>query len=316
MRGFTDVMQSSIGAGVTLHLDLPAGLPPIVADPEQLEMALLNIVINGRDAMADEGTITIATSLVQLTDGDARDLAPGDYVALAIVDGGAGMAPDVAERALEPFFTTKPVGKGTGLGLPMASGFARQSRGRLEIDSTLGHGTTVRILLPVATDAADQRRALPEAPVAAVARDRNGLAEHLLVVDDSGEVLALAEEILRSAGYRVVTATSAEDGLRAFDAAHHDDPFDLVFTDLVMPGGMNGLALADAIGARDAAVSVLLTTGYNEELAGDTARNRTSDILSKPYRRSELLDRIRQALNRRGEGAPRRRVSDYGAAEA
>ena len=130
------------------------------------------------------------------------------------------------------------------------------------------------------------------------------------------EVLDLGEEILGSAGYRVFTAITAEDGLRVFDATWGEGRIDLLFTDLVMPGGMNGLALADAVRERDPGVSILLTTGYNEELVVGGERKRGSDVLSKPYRRSELLDWVRQALNRRGEGGSRRRASEFGAAEA
>ena len=144
----------------------------------------------------------------------------------------------------------------------------------------------------------------------------SGYADHVLVVDDNEEVLSLASEILTSAGYRVTTAISGEDGLKTFERVHADNHVDLLFTDLVMPGGMNGLMLADAVIEHDPTVSVLLTTGYNEELVVNGPRKRATDVLSKPYRRSELLDRVRQALNRRGSGGPRRQRSDFGAAEA
>ena len=317
VNDFTEVMESSVGKDVELHLSLRRGLPGVVVDPDQLEMALLNIVINARDASPGGGVVTIATAPVRVEE-DGRELPAGDYVALEVRDEGEGMPPEVAERAAEPFFTTKPVGKGTGLGLAMASGFARQSRGRLEIDSRFGRGTSIRMLFPVVgTAEADADADRPaELPAPAVARAEGGRAEHILVVEDSAEVLALAEEILASAGYRVATAITAEDGLRVFDAMGGEDGIDLVFTDLVMPGGMNGLALADAIRARDPGVSVLLTTGYNEELVVGDPRKRAADVLSKPYRRSELLDRVRQALNRRGEGGARRTPSDFGAVEA
>lgn len=313
---FSDLIESSVNGQVEIHLSLRRALPHVVVDPDQLEMALLNIVNNARDAMPDGGVVTICTKPLRIAAADeAHDLAAGDYVVLQVEDEGLGMPPEVAERATEPFFTTKGVGKGTGLGLAMASGFVRQSGGRLEIESAPGRGTIVRMIFPVGQAA--PRRDVPEpsahVPVAAVLDD--GAAQHVLVVEDSEEVLAIAREILEGAGYRVTTALSGEEALRTFEEVHPHEPFNLVFTDLVMPGGMNGLVLADAIVQRDAAVSVLMTTGYNEELVVGGPRARATDVLSKPYRRAELLDRVRLALNRRGEGGQRRRASDFGAVQ-
>ena len=315
VNDFTEVIESSISKQVELHLSLRRGLPSVVVDPDQLEMALLNIVNNARDAMPRGGMVTISTVPVHLGRNAAGDLTPGDYVALEVSDEGDGMPPDVAERATEPFFTTKGVGKGTGLGLAMASGFVRQSRGRLDIDSEPGRGTTIRMLFPVgrATNEAEQP---PLQPSLLVARTESGWHEHILVVDDSPEVLELAQDILGGVGYRITTAASGEDALALFDQFNAENHVDLLFTDLIMPGGMNGLDLADAVMERDASVSVLLTTGYSEELVVNGPRKKTTDVISKPYRRSELLDRVRQALNRRGSGGPRRQRSDFGAVEA
>ncbi|MEH3048207.1 histidine kinase famiy protein [Sphingomonas adhaesiva] len=312
---FSDLIESSVNKQVDIHLSLRRRLPHVVVDPDQLEMALLNIVNNARDAMPDGGLVTISTLPYGFAGDDSVDLAPGDYVALQVEDEGHGMSADVRERASEPFFTTKGVGKGTGLGLAMASGFARQSGGRLEIDSEPGRGTRIRMLFPVMR--ADREDAAPRQHVPAQALPSgDGSPPHVLVVEDNDEVLAIAREILESAGYRVSTAISGDEGLRFFDATHAQHRIDLLFTDLVMPGGMNGLMLADAITERDPQVSVLMTTGYNEELVINGPRARTTDVLSKPYRRSELLDRISQALNRRGEGQPRRQRSEFGAAQA
>ncbi|MEH3100540.1 histidine kinase famiy protein [Sphingomonas adhaesiva] len=311
---FSDLIESSVNKQVDIHLSLRRRLPHVVVDPDQLEMALLNIVNNARDAMPDGGLVTISTLPRRLETDDTVDLEPGDYVALQVEDEGHGMSPDVLERASEPFFTTKGVGKGTGLGLAMASGFVRQSGGKLEIESEPGKGTRIRMLFPV-MPVADKANA-PRHHVPAQAMPGDGGQPHVLVVEDNDEVLAIAREILESAGYRVSTAISGDEGLRFFEATHAHDRIDLLFTDLVMPGGMNGLMLADAVTERDPAVSVLMTTGYNEELVINGPRARTTDVLSKPYRRSELLDRISQALNRRGEGQPRRQRSDFGAAQA
>lgn len=314
---FSEVIESSVSKYVDLHLSLRRGLPHVVVDPDQLEMALLNIVNNARDAMPNGGEVTIGTRRLSLTPETARELAPGDYVVLEVKDEGTGMPPEVLERAVEPFFTTKGVGQGTGLGLAMASGFLRQSGGRLDIESEDGRGTSVMMIFPVArpTEESGTSDASVDALNAAPAQPR-GYVEHVLIVEDNDEVLAVASEILTSAGYRVTTAISGEQGLKTFDKVHPDNHIDLLFTDLVMPGGMNGLMLADAVMERDPSVSVLLTTGYNEELVVNGPRKRATDVLSKPYRRTELLDRVRQALNRRGSGGPRRTPSDFGAAQA
>ncbi|NJR79821.1 histidine kinase famiy protein [Sphingomonas corticis] len=311
---FTELLESAVNGQVDLHLSLRRSLPAVVVDPDQLEMALLNIVTNARDAMPRGGLVTIATLPVKRVEEDGT-LPAGDYIALEVRDEGEGMRPEVMERATEPFFTTKGVGKGTGLGLAMASGFARQSGGQLEIESVPDEGTVVRMLFPVMQGAREDI-APPPPPVDVASTPPTGEAQHILVVEDNDEVLTLAREILESAGYRVSVANSGEEGLRRFEARHAEQRVDLLFTDLVMPGGMNGLMLADAVMERDASVSILMTTGYNEELVVGGPRARATDVLSKPYKRSELLDRVRQALNRRGEGAPRRQKSDFGAAQA
>ena len=315
IAGFAEVIESSVGKSVELHLSLRRGLPQAVLDPEQLEMAILNIVINARDAMPGGGVVTIATGKRQL-DGEAQahDLAPGHYVTIEVSDEGEGMSPYVIQRATEPFFTTKATGKGTGLGLAMASGFVQQSRGRLEIESEQGQGTTIRMLFPVA-----EPGTIAEAP-APSAKDKEPVpapgSAHILIVEDSPEVLALAEEFLRDAGYRVSTAPDGEAGLAAFRAAMGRERVDLLFTDLVMPGGMNGIRLAEQVAQLDPEAAILMTTGYNEELVSEGPSARGLDVLGKPYRRSELLDRVAQALGQRGPQEPRRLASEYGSAEA
>ena len=220
----------------------------------------------------------------------------------------------IAERATEPFFTTKGTGKGTGLGLAMASGFVQQSRGRLEIDSEPGQGTTVRMLFPVAlTEDVAEPVPLSDAPVSA-RPEADARAAHILVVEDSPEVLALSREILEEVGYRVTVAEDGDEAMRKFEALGAD-AFDLLFTDLVMPGSINGIVLAERIAELAPDLPVLMTTGYNEDLVVDGPTRSALDVLGKPYRRSDLLDRVRQALNRRGQSHERRRISDFGAAE-
>lgn len=314
ISGFVDMLESSLGRSVELHLSLRRGLPRTVVDPEQLEMAILNIALNARDAMSAGGLLTISTGKLHLNGGaEARQLPPGDYIAIELTDEGEGMAPHVVARATEPFFTTKATGKGTGLGLAMASGFVHQSRGRLEIDSEPGRGTTVRMLFPIAEDAVRQAIAAPVRDEAEKPAVRGGA--HILVVEDSPEVLALARENLMDAGYRVTVAETGDLGLAAFRRMLDDDPVDLLFTDLVMPGGLNGIMLAEAVASLDPDLPVLMTTGYNEELVVDGPARSGRDVLGKPYRKAELLDRVAQALAGRSPAGPRRNASDFGAVE-
>lgn len=203
-------------------------------------------------------------------------------MAVCIVDEGEGMAPDVVRRATEPFFTTK--GPGTGLGLAMVHGFVQQSRGRLEIDSTPGKGTTVRMVFPA--DAAKQ-----DQDAAAAQPGEENAKARILVVEDNEDVRELAETMLASAGYAVVSAPSGE---QALDLLEHGDAVDLVFTDVMMPGGMNGLQLADQVRARRPGTPILVTTGYMDELPA--SRGPRLDILSKPYRQEDLLARVRAIL--------------------
>jgi PAS domain S-box-containing protein len=316
VSNFVDVIESSVGSSIELQLNLRRRLPKVMVDPEQLEMALLNIIMNAKDAMPTGGTVTISTRQLHLNgDAAARQLSSGDYVALEVQDEGTGMAAEVVERATEPFFTTKKEGRGTGLGLAMASGFVQQSRGRLEIESRVDNGTLIRLLFPIShLQEAEEKSGRSVTAVLPTSAGDTG-AEHILVVEDSAEVLELATEILTSAGYRVSTAESGELALRMFEQAG-PGTFDLVFTDLVMPGGINGLILADEVLERDPQIAVLMTTGYNEELVVSGPKRNAKDVLGKPYRRSELLDRIRQALNNKSNAKERRTPSDYGAAEA
>jgi PAS domain S-box-containing protein len=314
VSGFVEVIESSLGSQVELQLNLRRRLPRVLVDAEQMEMALLNIIMNARDAMPSGGVVTITTRQMHLNgDASARQLPEGDYVAVEVKDEGTGMPPEVIERAIEPVFTTKREGKGTGLGLAMASGFVQQSRGRLEIESKPNEGALIRMLFPI-TAVPEESRALPTGGGVAVGNQPAG--EHLLVVEDSAEVLELAQEILGAAGYRVTTAESGEAALKLFDQTA-PGTFDLLFTDLVMPGGINGLILAEEIGRRDPTIGILLTTGYNEELVVSGPDRPQKDVLGKPYRRSELLERVRQSLdNRAGQAADRRTPSEYGAAES
>ena len=296
---FGDMLESTAGGQVELQFNLKRRVPPCLVDRVHLEMALLNVLINARDAMPQGGAVTIGTSSLRLEGGDAgqHSLPPGEYAVLSVSDEGEGMPAHVLERATEPFFTTKPQGKGTGLGLAMVQGFVQQSLGRLEVESELGRGTTIRMIFPVATEGAMPAQKSAAAPLR---EDPRGSAETILVVEDNDDVLALAREHLNGLGYRVLVARNGEEGLQVF--GREEDKIDLVFTDIIMPGGVNGLVLAGKVRERRPDVPVLLTTGYNEELVADGPRAPSSEVLGKPYSRPQLADRVRAALNARKHG--------------
>jgi PAS domain S-box-containing protein len=309
---FGEMLENTVGARIDLVLSLKRRLPVAMVDPVHLEMALLNVLLNARDAMPKGGTVTISTSSLHLNgDAAARQLVPGDYVVLTVEDQGHGMPAHIVERATEPFFTTKSAEKGTGLGLAMVHGFVEQSLGRLEISSVEGRGTTVRMLFPVVQEearkpVAERIDALPQPD------DPLGQSQTILVVEDSEDVRTLAESHLVMLGYRVV---AAESGERALEILEDGGGIDLLFTDIVMPGGISGLELADQVAKRWPDLPILITTGYNDDLVADIPRGTALDVIGKPYRRTELADRVRAALSRRHEGV-RREPSDFGVAEA
>lgn len=319
VNSVAELLESSVGSKATLHLNLQRRLPKVRVDATHLEMALLNVVVNARDASPNGGAITVTTKLIHLNgDASARHLEPGDYVLLCVSDEGTGMAPHILARATEPFFTTKSRGEGTGLGLAMAHGFVQQSGGRLEIESAVGRGTSIRMLFPVHEQRADENEHAENlAGKQARSFDNPTAPPLILVVEDSREAAAMAGETLQDIGYRVVIAHSAEEALERFEEAQSSgDSFKLVFTDVIMPGGANGLVLAEQVAARDPSVPVLLTTGYNDEMAINEPQPHAMDVLGKPYRRSELIDRVQIALRRGARTGPRRQSSDFGHAQA
>ncbi|MCS0658413.1 histidine kinase famiy protein [Massilia terrae] len=287
---FSELLVKTLGDRVELRLDLHPGLPPCRLDPTHLEMALLNVLINARDAMDDGGEVTVSTAeLAKTEDVEAHALPPGQYVQVCVSDTGHGMPPEVLRRATEPFFTTK--GPGTGLGLAMVHGFVQQSSGKLEIDSTPGQGTQVRLIFPVASPDADAGQ--PEPPEQSAS---DGEQHCILVVEDNEDVRDLAVKVLGLSGFRVLGAASGESALAMLE--QHPD-VDLLFTDVIMPGGMNGLQLAERVRKQRPGLPVLLTTGYMDELPAKDRPGERLDVLAKPYKHSDLLGRIRQALGQR-----------------
>ena len=287
------LLRRTLREDVTIEAAHAEGLPPALADPAQLESAILNLALNAQDAMADGGKLIISTSDAVLDDryrDNHPEVLPGEYVMVAVTDDGVGMTPDVLERVFEPFFTTKEVGRGSGLGLSMVYGFVKQSNGHVAIYSEPGLGTTVRLYLPTA------RRDGAHEPIKST--DDQGDAPHgtetILVVEDDDFVRGYAVASLESLGYRVITAPDGRSALARLKAG--DRP-DILFTDIVMPGGMSGLDLMDQARQLRPGLRVLLTSGYPlETLASRGKLALTAAILNKPYRKSELARRLRQVM--------------------
>jgi PAS domain S-box-containing protein len=282
----SELLRRTLGRSIEIAISAPAGLWPALVDRNQLENALLNLAINARDAMPEGGRLTIETANCEIAAGEVPELKPGRYVALTVVDSGHGMTADVREKAVHPFFTTKEPGKGSGLGLSMVYGFVKQSGGHLRIDSEAGRGTTIRMLLPVALrPRRSPSSARPEDEVLGF------VPGSALVVDDDPDVLNVAVSMLESIGYRVTTAV---DGVSALGWIADGGPFDLLLTDIVLPGGMNGVQLASAIAARRPEMKVLLMSGYAERALDESGFS--APLLHKPFRRHDLIEKLRQLL--------------------
>jgi PAS domain S-box-containing protein len=296
--GMWELLRRTLSRDIDLRLDLAAESWSVKVDPGQLENAVLNLVINARDALTNGGTITLRTANVS-SDGRRTDtgdnvLDAGDYLQLEVADDGCGMAPEVLKRAFEPFFTTKDVGKGSGLGLAMIYGFAKQSGGHVRLASVLSKGTSVYLYFP-RTRAAVESVSLEPAPHDELPRGD----ETILVVEDNPEVRATAIEILTSLGYQPLEAGNGPQAFERF-AAHPDT--DLVFSDVMLPGGILGTNLVDELRRRRAGLKVLLTSGFTDTaIMHRSLIDGTRDVLTKPYRVEELARRVRAALDRNEE---------------
>jgi PAS domain S-box-containing protein len=305
MGDMREMLESSLGREVSLDVSVAPDSPPAMVDPGQLESALLNLALNARDAMPDGGRLTIAARRVEITaapdggspgdDGpDEERPEPGNYLAITVRDEGVGMDPAVRARAFEPFFTTKEPGKGSGLGLSMVHGFALQSGGGVRITSAPGEGAAVTILLPVA-DAH-----VTDAPAAQRLAAAGG--ETVLMVEDDPLVRDHVAAQLRSLGYRVVVA---RDGREALTLLTERPDVELLFTDIVMPGGMNGRSLAELARVLRPKLPILFTTGYEDETLGASAAADgpgAAPVLRKPYRRHVLAQALRDALEQGARG--------------
>jgi PAS domain S-box-containing protein len=289
------MLQRTLGESIEIECVLAGGLWPCFADPAQIEAAILNLAVNARDAMPNGGKLTIETANTRLSEDYAvanADVEPGQYVMLAVTDTGTGMTPEVQARAFEPFFTTKEVGKGTGLGLSMIYGFVKQSGGHIKIYSEIGHGTVVKMYLPRALSEAEQAAAVPQSDTAAQPRGQ----ETILVVEDDGMVREYVVGLLQSLGYTVVEAANGPDAIAALEKA---PKVDLLFTDIVMPGGLSGRELADEVHRRWPGIKILFTSGYTENAVVHHGRlDPGVHLLPKPFGKRALAVKIRTILDR------------------
>jgi len=287
------MLQRTLGEDIHIKLALDAALWPALADPSQIEDVILNLAVNARDAMPNGGDLLIETANTHLDDHYAAqnlEVLPGDYVSVVVSDSGSGMPPDVVERVFEPFFTTKEVGKGTGLGLSMVYGFVKQSRGHVKVYSEVGHGTSIKLYLPRAEMVGGEG-----AQSAGRAAANPGGDESILVVEDSATVRSMSAGILRALGYRV---REAEDGPSALAILKEAVEIDLLFTDLIMPNGIDGQELWRQARALRPGLKVLFTSGYSEQfLKGRGATEAGAPLLNKPYRTRALAEAIRAALD-------------------
>lgn len=289
----TSMLERTLGEHIVLQSALSADLWPALADPSQLEDAILNLAVNARDAMPKGGRLVIETSNVRLDQDYAAqnaDVVPGDYASIVVSDTGTGMPPEVMEHVFEPFFTTKEVGRGTGLGLSMVYGFVKQSGGHVKVYSEVGHGTSIKLYLP---RTAQQPEATGDAPAASsIALSSQG--ETILVVEDDPAVRKMAVSILEGLGYRVCQAA---DGRSALDILHGTERIDLLFTDMVMPNGVSGQDLIRAARRLRPDMKALLTSGYSAKFLGPQADADTEvRLLNKPYRSEMLARAVRSAL--------------------
>ncbi|MGE5170910.1 MAG: ATP-binding protein [Rudaea sp.] len=303
IAGMRDMIARTLGETIDVDVRSADGLWPTSADRNQLETALLNLVVNARDAMPGGGSVTIETRNVEIGAGDADEIPAGAYVMLSVADTGCGIGADILPRVFEPFFTTKDAGRGSGLGLSMVYGFVSQSGGHVRIASREAAGTRVCIYLPRASEATPIE---PEAGFAAgcgaddagaVPRARRG--ETILLVEDHEDVRRLGIQALEQLGYRVLHAPDGRSALRMLDEGQQAR-IDLLFTDVVLPGGMTGYELARAARARRPSLPTLFTSGYAPGKASAAGPVDTdTPLLSKPYGVEALACAIRRAIDAR-----------------
>jgi PAS domain S-box-containing protein len=291
--GMSDMLRRTLGEQVTVETVLGGGVWRCLADPNQLELAVLNLAVNARDAMPTGGKLTIETANVYLDEKYAAtqaEVVPGQYAMLAVTDNGSGMTEEVRTKAFDPFFTTKDVGHGTGLGLSQVYGFIKQSRGHIKIYSEPGEGTTIKLYLPRAYATAGEAES--DAPTSLPRGAKN---ECILVVEDDADVRSYSCDTLSELGYDVISAETGAAGLRLLDS--HPGVC-LLFTDVGLPGGMNGRQLAEEARRRRPNLKVLFTTGYaRNAIVHDGRLDAGVDLITKPYTQAALADKLRDIID-------------------
>lgn len=295
LKDFEGLLQRAVGETIEIRLDLDASLDPVRLDPGQFENAVLNLAVNARDAMPGGGILTVKTCNAHLAADEiaaSSDSKPGAYVLVSVTDNGHGMDAGTLARAFEPFFTTKEVGRGTGLGLSQVYGFVKQAGDLASIDSTVAEGTTVKLYLP--RSVAALRAAEPSTDGALPLR-RATAGEVVLVVEDEPAVLEMAVESLDELGYRTLTATRASE---AMDRLRRPGRIDLLFSDVVMPGDMNGVQLSVEARRMRPGLRVLLTSGYTGTALDESSVPADLPLLNKPYQREDLANKLRIVLGR------------------
>jgi signal transduction histidine kinase len=288
LSGEVEMLRRTLGEGIRITAVRAPELWCTSADPSQIGDALLNLALNARDAMPNGGDLAIEAANVHLDAQSAAaygEVGEGDYVVLTVTDTGTGMPQSVVQRAFEPFFTTKPPSVGSGLGLSMAYGFAKQSSGHIDIENTVGVGTQVRLYLPRADE---QTMEVTNAPPMAVFDPRG--SETILLVDDYQTLMEVTRRHLTALGYRVIAAVGAPSALAILESG---ETVDLLFTDVVMPGGMSGPELAEATRRSRPGLRVLFTTGY----AAEPSEQHGRQVLRKPYDRRDLARAVRTVLD-------------------
>jgi signal transduction histidine kinase/CheY-like chemotaxis protein len=294
VAGMSELLRRALGESVFIQAVLAPDLWPIFADANQLESALVNLAVNARDAMGEGGFLSIVTTNATLDASTAeqdKDLTPGDYVMISVSDTGCGMSQHVLARVFEPFFTTKDIGKGTGLGLSQVYGFVKQSGGNIRIESDVGAGTTVRLYLPrLAEEEAGHHDLAAPAEI-----PRSTENETVLVVEDEEQVRNLSVDMLRELGYDVIEAA---DGAQALTVLESHPSIQLLFTDVGLPGGMNGRQLADAALQRRPELKVLFTSGYTRNAFQQSEAEMAEMLIAKPFSYAALAEKVRVVLGR------------------
>jgi CheY-like chemotaxis protein len=288
---FDRMLRRVVGERIKVAIDCEPALWQVKADPGEIGRAILNLALNARDAMPEGGTLTIGTVNVTLTEADANipDLAPGRYVMLAVHDTGLGMDGELQAHIFEPFYTTKAIGKGTGLGLATVLGIVEQSGGAIRCESQLGEGTTFKIFLPAVADAVDQAAN----PVVSLAIVPKG-SEVILLVEDEDTIRKLARLVLERSGYKVLEASTGREGLTLCE--NHEGPIDLLVSDVVMPE-LGGRELAEAALKRRSGMKVLFVSGHTEDVVLKEGIQKGAAFLQKPFTARELVQKVRATLD-------------------